>query len=149
MQRYELHHPVLNDAERKTWKAYNVQRWPTIALIDPEGYVVGGLAQEDIFEQFDKAIAKLIRIHRARKTLNEKPLRFQKAPPRPGDTPLFFPGKVLADARGKRLFIADGTHHRIVITDLDGKKIAIAGTGVAGKADGLFAGAEFNDPQGM
>ena len=56
---------------------------------------------------------------------------------------------MLADAAGKRLFIADSTHHRIVITDLDGKKIAVAGTGTAGKEDGAFAKASFNDPQGM
>src|SRR5262249_38264003 len=58
-------------------------------------------------------------------------------------------GKVLADGAGKRLFIADSTHHRIVITDLDGKKIAIAGAGEPGKEDGPFAKARFNDPQGM
>src|SRR5262249_41463072 len=37
----------------------------------------------------------------------------------------------------------------IVITDLDGKKIAVAGTGAPGKADGAFAKATFNDPQGL
>jgi DNA-binding beta-propeller fold protein YncE len=56
---------------------------------------------------------------------------------------------VLADAAGNRLFIADSTHHRIVITDLAGKKIAVAGVGEPGKADGPFAKASFNDPQGM
>ncbi len=56
---------------------------------------------------------------------------------------------MLADEKGKRLFIADSTHHRIVITDLDGKKIAVAGTGTPGKADGAFDKAEFDDPQGM
>src|SRR5262249_16706872 len=65
------------------------------------------------------------------------------------DTPLYFPGKVLADAAGGRLFIADSTHHRIVITDLDGQKIAVAGTGEPGTADGPFDKASFNDPQGM
>src|SRR5207245_735550 len=55
----------------------------------------------------------------------------------------------LADVASKRLFIADSTHHRIVITDLDGKKIAIAGAGQPGKADGSFDKAGFNDPQGM
>jgi sugar lactone lactonase YvrE len=53
------------------------------------------------------------------------------------------------DLEGKRIFIADSTHHRIVITDLDGKKIAIAGMGEAGTKDGSFATAQFNDPQGM
>src|SRR5262249_36163378 len=58
-------------------------------------------------------------------------------------------GKVLADARGGRLFIADSTHHRLVITDLTGNKIAVAGTGERGHEDGPFALATFNDPQGL
>src|SRR5205823_7197939 len=61
----------------------------------------------------------------------------------------FFPGKVLADGVGGRLFIADSTHHRIVITDLAGQKIAVSGTGEPGKADGAFDQASFNDPQGL
>ena len=56
---------------------------------------------------------------------------------------------MLADAASNRLFIADSTHHRIVITDLDGKKIAVAGTGEPGMTDGAFDKAQFNDPQGM
>jgi DNA-binding beta-propeller fold protein YncE len=36
-----------------------------------------------------------------------------------------------------------------VVTDLDGKKIAIAGTGQPGKRDGAFDKAQFDDPQGM
>src|SRR5208283_3161621 len=90
----------------------------------------------------------LIKVHREKKTLKEGPftveLAKEKAP-----SPLYFPGKVLADAAGNRLFIADSTHHRIVITDLDGKMIAIAGAGQSGKADGAFDKATFNDPQGL
>src|SRR5438128_8086909 len=98
----------------------------------------------------DKAIEKLIEIHRKKKTLNEKPLRFDLARRHEdGSSPLFFPGKVLADAASKRLFIADSTHHRIVITDLEGKKIAIAGDGEPGWKDGAFDKVQFNDPQGM
>src|SRR5207245_1865662 len=48
-----------------------------------------------------------------------------------------------------RLFIADSTHHRIVITDLAGKKIAVAGGGAAGFKDGTFDQATFSDPQGL
>ncbi len=147
MQRYEVNHPVVNDANRQIWNAYKVQSWPTVVLIDPDGFLVGGLADEKVFNQFDKAIEQLIRTHRARRTLNEKPLHFQEV--RAESSPLWFPGKVLADGPGKRLFIADSTHHRIVITDLDGKKIAVAGTGTEGKTDGPFTQARFADPQGL
>jgi DNA-binding beta-propeller fold protein YncE len=151
MQRYELNHPVVNDAERKLWTAYGVEAWPSVGVIDPEGYLVAVYpGTEHIFKEADKVIAKLIRTHRASRTLNNKPIYFTKAQAdKASSSPLWFPGKVLADGAGKRLFISDSTHHRIVITDLDGKKLAIAGTGKAGHADGAFERASFNDPQGM
>jgi DNA-binding beta-propeller fold protein YncE len=148
--RYEISHPVVNDADMKIWRAYGAESWPTLVVIDPEGNLYAQGSGEGLFEALDRTVDKLINIHRAKKTLNEKPLRFELARfQERGDSPLFFPGKVLADARGKRLFIADSTHHRIVITDLDGKKIAVAGTGEPGLADGAFDKARFNDPQGM
>ena len=130
------------------WKTYGVNSWPTLVLIDPEGKIVGYAQGETPEDKLDKAISDLIRIHKAKRTLNEKPLKFQLAKEN-GESPLFFPGKVLADGPGKRLFIADSTHHRIVITDLDGKKIAVAGTGQPGMTNGAFDRAQFNDPQGM
>jgi thiol-disulfide isomerase/thioredoxin len=148
--RYEITHPVVNDAEQRIWETYGSRSWPTLCLIDPEGYAVWADSGEGHYETLDREISRLISIHKAKKTLNEKPLKFQLARAHEnGDSPLFFPGKVLADAASRRLFIADSTHHRIVITDLDGKKIAVAGCGEAGKTDGPFAAARFNDPQGM
>ncbi len=148
--RYEISHPVVNDAEQRIWETFGSRSWPTLCLIDPEGYAVWADSGEGHYEALDREITRLIKIHKAKKTLNENPLRFQLARSQEtGESPLFFPGKVLADAASKRLFIADSTHHRIVITDLDGKKIAIAGSGEPGKEDGPFATACFNDPQGM
>ncbi|HTU23615.1 MAG TPA: thioredoxin-like domain-containing protein [Gemmataceae bacterium] len=148
--RYEISHPVVNDDNQRIWGAYDSSSWPTLCLIDPEGYLVARGSGEGLYEALDREISRLIKIHKAKKTLNEKPLKFQLARLQEnGASPLFFPGKVLADAASKRLFIADSTHHRIVITDLDGKKIAVAGGGEPDKVDGPFAKARFNDPQGM
>jgi hypothetical protein len=150
MDRYEMYHPVLNDAERRIWTRYGVQSWPSVFVVDPEGFLVGKITDERVFDPLDKMVGNLVRVHRAKKTLNEKPLPFQEArAAEAGDGPLYFPGKVLADSQGERLFIADSTHHRIIITDMTGKKIAIAGTGHAGKDDGSFEEATFADPQGM
>jgi thiol-disulfide isomerase/thioredoxin len=148
--RYNIEHPVVNDADHAIWRAYRVDYWPTLALIDPQGYLVGGLAGENHLKRIDQAIAKLVQIHKAKKTLKEQPLRFELQ--RDGErktNPLYFPGKVCADAETKRLFIADSSHHRIVITDWTGRKLDIAGTGVEGKLDRPFDRAAFNDPQGL
>jgi thiol-disulfide isomerase/thioredoxin len=148
--RYDITHPVVNDANLAIWRAYGVNSWPTLILIDPEGFETARGSGEGLCDAADKLIAKLVEQHRAKKTLNEQPLRFDLAKFKERkNSPLSFPGKVLADAAGKRLFIADSTHHRIVITDLDGKKVAVAGTGEAGREDGAFAKATFNDPQGL
>jgi thiol-disulfide isomerase/thioredoxin len=149
--RYELKHPVVNDSERKIWNAYKADWWPTIAIIDPDGVVVAGYLGETNFDAkaIDKVIAGLVAKHKRLKTLDETPIRFDTAKFRDKDEALYFPGKIVVDAKGQRLLIADSTHHRVVITDMNGKKIAIAGTGHPGNKDGAFATAQFDDPQGM
>jgi thiol-disulfide isomerase/thioredoxin len=150
--RYEVGHPVVNDAEQAIWTAYGVHSWPSLVLLDTEGRFVlpEALKGEGHYDELDQMIGRLIKEAKENKTLNDKPLKFELARnSETGGSPLFFPGKVLADAAGKRLFIADSTHHRIVITDLDGKKIAVAGVGAPGADDGAFDKAKFNDPQGL
>src|SRR5207245_1601603 len=143
-------HPVVNDANMAIWKRYRVNAWPTLVLIDPEGNLYKMGSGEGLYEALDTEIGNLVKKYKAKKMLNEKPLKFELArSSETGESPLFFPGKVLADQASGRLFIADSTHHRIVITDLAGKKIAIAGTGRPGKVDGPFALSYFDDPQGM
>src|SRR5439155_19766348 len=39
--RYEIKHPVVNDADMKIWRSYDAQSWPSLYLIDPEGYIIG------------------------------------------------------------------------------------------------------------
>jgi DNA-binding beta-propeller fold protein YncE len=148
--RYEISHPVVNDANTALWRRYGVNSWPTLILIDPDGKLYGAVSGEGVYDVLDEHIGKMVKKFKAEKKLKTGPIRFELARfSEKGDSPLFFPGKVLADAKGNRLFIADSTHHRIVITTLDGKKIAVAGTGVEGQADGPFAKAQFSDPQGM
>lgn len=148
--RYQISHPVVNDAEMAIWRAYGVNSWPTLAVIDPEGKYLGSVSGEGNYDLLDGVIARQIAEHDKKGTLNRKPMRFDLARYREkGDTPLFFPGKLLADSASDRLFIADSTHHRIVITDLAGRKVAIAGTGTPGNKDGNFAEAMFDDPQGL
>jgi DNA-binding beta-propeller fold protein YncE len=147
--RYEIEHPVYNDADYKVWQSYGVRAWPTQVLIDPAGYVIGAVSGEGNYELIDQVIAKATAEFRKRGELNEEPLKLTLERAKVGDLPLAFPGKVLADAQGDRLFIADSNHNRLVITRLDGTLIETIGTGVAGAADGGFDKASFHRPQGI
>ena len=147
--RYEIEHPVYNDADYKVWQSYGVRAWPTQVLIDPAGYVIGAVSGEGNYELIDQVIAKAVAEFRKRGELNEAPLRLALERAKVGDLPLAFPGKILADARSDRLFIADSNHNRLVVTKLDGSLIETIGSGAPGASDGAFAKASFNRPQGL
>ncbi|MEP6819537.1 MAG: thioredoxin-like domain-containing protein [bacterium] len=147
--RYEIEHPVYNDADYKVWQSYGVRAWPTQVLIDPAGYVIGAVSGEGNYELIDQVIAKAVAEFRKRGELNEATLNLALERAKVGDLPLAFPGKILADPKGDRLFIADSNHNRIVVTKLDGTLLETIGTGVAGAADGAFDKASFYRPQGL
>jgi thiol-disulfide isomerase/thioredoxin/sugar lactone lactonase YvrE len=147
--RYEVEHPVVNDADFKIWQSYGVRAWPTQVLIDPSGYVVGQVSGEGNYETIDRAISQIIEESRKRGELDEQPLKLALERARVAELPLSFPGKVLADAKTDRLFIADSNHNRIVVTRLDGTLQYTIGTGERGRADGPWDRATFYRPQGM
>jgi len=147
--RYELEHPVYNDSNFSVWQSYGVRAWPTQVLIDPAGYIIGGVSGEGNYELIDRVVAKAVDEFRKRGELNEQPLHLVLERAKVGDLPLAFPGKILADGAGDRLFIADSNHNRIVITKLDGTLVDTIGSGERGANDGAFDKASFYRPQGM
>src|SRR6266851_5327648 len=147
--RYEIEHPIVNDADFNIWRAYDVDSWPTRYLIDPAGYIIGRLSGEGGYEALDKAIADTIAEFRKRGELNETPLKLVLERAKVGDLPLAFPGKILADEKSGRLFVADSDHNRIVIAKFDGMLLETIGTGAHGADDGSFDRATFFRPQGM
>ena len=75
VERYDVHHPVLDDPDLTTWGAYTARAWPTLVLVDPEGYVVAHYAGEGHAHAIDALLAELVAEHRDRGTLQ------------PGDSP--------------------------------------------------------------
>ncbi len=143
VQRYEIIHPVVNDGKYRIWNDFDVRAWPTLVVIDPAGKLVGSVSGEGHYQLLDTIIGSLVNEFEIdRSSLN------LVAEARPTGV-LSFPGKVLADPDGSRLFIADTGHHRLIITDLAGEVQAVIGSGTAGFADGSFADAQFRLPQGM
>jgi len=146
--RYDIEHPVLVDSGFKVWQNYAVRAWPTLMVIDPEGYVVNYVSGEGHRDLLDQVIEKLIHQHQEKGTINfhELQLTLEKQQ-QPLITPLAFPGKVLATTVG--LFIADSGHHRLVMSTANGEILNVIGSGQPGLRDGSFAEAQFFAPQGM
>ncbi len=147
--RYGVHHPVVVDLQHDIWGNYGVNAWPTLAVIDSAGYLVVLWSGEGHRDELDRLIAGLLELGRNNGTLADGPLR--TAPEQLPRTPsgLRFPGKVLADPAGGRLFIADSGHHRTLITDFDGNVLGFLGSGVPGFVDGSYEDARLRNPQGM
>ena len=61
--------------------------------------------------------------------IDVRPLEVIAAEEESTPTVLSFPGKVLADEQRQQLFIADSGHHRIIVTDLEGKILDTIGGG--------------------
>lgn len=150
VQRYDLHHPVINDSDFLVWNSFNVRAWPSFALIDPRGNIYAIDAGEIPFTAFDRVIGEMVDYFDGTGELDRAPLDLDLAGVGSPATPLRYPGKILADAENRRLFIADTNHHRIVVADLDTFEVLdVIGSGQRGFADGTYEEAAFNKPQGM
>lgn len=147
--RYDLEHPVVNDADFKIWNSYNISAYPGLVLINAEGFIVEKWFGEGQFDEIDSLVGESVKDARQKGLLKEQPLKFLLEKSKVGDLPLAFPGKILADEKSKRLFISDSNHNRIVITDFSGKLLETIGSASAALADGNFASASFNRPQGL
>ena len=147
VERYEIRHPVLDDPELVTWQAYSARAWPTLVVVDPEGYIVAHLSGEGHAAGLESFIPELIAEHEAKGTLHRGDGPY--VAPEPVSRDLRFPGKVLLLANGNFL-VSDTGHHRLVETGPDLTTVVrTIGSGTKGHADGSAAEAQFNEPQGL
>ncbi|GAA6525098.1 NHL domain-containing thioredoxin family protein [Intrasporangium sp. DVR] len=116
VERYAVHHPVLDDPDLVTWRAYAARAWPTLVVVDPEGYVVASMSGEGHGPGLAALVGELIGEHTAKGTL--QPGDDPYVPPPPADTALRFPGKVVALDDGS-FVISDTANHQIVHLDPD------------------------------
>ncbi|HEX2144477.1 MAG TPA: NHL domain-containing thioredoxin family protein [Glycomyces sp.] len=145
VERYGVEHPVLDDPDLKTWDAYAARAWPTLVVIDPEGYVVSTMAGEGHVEALDAIIGDLVETHTARGTLRPEGSPYVAAPP--ADTALRFPGKAI-ELPGGDVLVTDSARHRLVRLAPDLETVVdVIGTGERGRADGTEP--QFNEPQGL
>ncbi|MEV7466005.1 NHL domain-containing thioredoxin family protein [Streptomyces kronopolitis] len=142
VERYEVEHPVLDDPELATWKQYAVRAWPTLVVIDPEGYVVAQHAGEGHAHAIEKLVEELEAAHTAKGTLRRGDGPY--VPPEPVATDLRFPGKAVRLPHGGFL-VSDTTRHQLVELAADGEQVLRRiGSGERGLTPDSF-----NEPQGL
>ncbi|MFJ2195652.1 NHL domain-containing thioredoxin family protein [Streptomyces violaceusniger] len=147
VERYEVHHPVLDDPELATWKQYAVRAWPTLVVIDPEGYVVAQHAGEGHAHALETLVGQLEAEHAAKGTLRRGDGPY--VPPEPVPTELRFPGKALL-LPGGTFLVSDTTRHQLVELAADGESVVRRiGAGERGLTDGTSERASFSEPQGL
>ncbi|WP_120003823.1 NHL domain-containing thioredoxin family protein [Nesterenkonia muleiensis] len=155
VERYEIEHPVLDDPELITWQAYSARAWPTLVVIDPEGYIAASLSGEGHVAGLSSLVEELVAEHGAKGTLHRGDGPY--VAPEPVSRTLRFPGKAVSvsrplgsDAAVGTFLVADTGHHRIVQLAADLETVLQAwGTGEKGYADGGAGSAQFNEPQGL
>ncbi|MFJ3858943.1 NHL domain-containing thioredoxin family protein [Streptomyces sp. NPDC090085] len=142
VERYEVHHPVLDDPELATWKQYAVRAWPTLVVIDPEGYVVAQHAGEGHAHAIARLVEELEAEHEAKGTLRRGDGPY--VAPEPVATDLRFPGKAL-QLPGGTFLVSDTTRHQLVELAADGESVVRRiGSGERG-----FGPDAFSEPQGL
>ncbi|MDI2033411.1 NHL domain-containing thioredoxin family protein [Paenarthrobacter nitroguajacolicus] len=147
VERYEIHHPVLDDPELATWKAYTARAWPTLVVVDPEGYIVAHLSGEGHADGLAVLLEELVAEHEAKGTLHRGDGPYVAPVPTSGT--LRFPGKATQLANGNYL-VVDSGHHRLVELRPDLETVErVIGSGTKGYLDGQSEIAQFNEPQGV
>lgn len=146
--KYDIRHPVALDSDNKIWDEYQIRAWPTLVLIDPEGYLTAYFPGEGNAESLDAMIRLLLDEYGAKNKLNNTAVPYLIPSTIPMNQ-LAFPGKVVADNVNSRLFIADSGHHRVLVINPEGKVLQTIGSGSAGNEDGESVKSQFNFPQGI
>lgn len=142
--RYGITHPVINDVHSMLAREYGMRAWPTQFVITPQGKVLGKVVGEGNYDVFLQVIDKLLD---TQSTANKLPLPIKLEIDKLQASLLAFPGKIAVSAQ--QVAISDTLHHRIIITDHNGKLERIIGGSTPGFVNGNSLNARFVRPQGL
>lgn len=119
--RYNIVHPVVNDADATLWHELEVSCWPTLVILGPRGNMLFSLVGEGHREKLFLFTSITQKFYKERGQIKDNNIGIKLYRDSLPPSPLLFPGKVTVDDSGGRLVIADTGHHRILVTRKNGQ----------------------------
>ncbi|WIM96629.1 NHL domain-containing thioredoxin family protein [Actinoplanes oblitus] len=138
VERYGVHHPVVDDGDMHIWQQYAAKAWPTLAVVDPTGYLVASMAGEGHAEGLSRLIDELVAKHEADGTLHRGDGPY--VPPPAAAGLLHFPGKAI-ELPGGNLLVSDSARHSVVELSPDAETLI--------RRFGGTRNEPFSEPQGL
>ncbi|XP_057590881.1 NHL repeat-containing protein 2 isoform X2 [Hippopotamus amphibius kiboko] len=147
--RYNITHPVVNDADASLWQELEVSCWPTLIILGPRGNMLFSLIGEGDREKLFLYTSIALKYYKDRGQIRDNKIGIKLYKDSLPPSPLLFPGKVTVDHVSNRLVIADTGHHRILVVWKNGQIQYSIGGPNPGRKDGIFSESTFNSPQGV
>ncbi|XP_013133966.1 PREDICTED: NHL repeat-containing protein 2 [Papilio polytes] len=155
VRRYNIHHPVVNDADSSYWEALGIHCWPTLLILGPGNKPLFVLTGEGHRDELVSFVGVAIRYFGSRISTAEIPISPSSyIKPKDCDV-LQFPSKIALNpfyrGRGEEPFLAisDTGNHRVILTDCSGIILRIIGGSEPGFKDGKLSEARLRSPQGV
>ncbi|XP_008569253.1 PREDICTED: NHL repeat-containing protein 2, partial [Galeopterus variegatus] len=147
--RYNITHPVVNDADASLWQDLEVSCWPTLVILGPRGNMLFSLIGEGHKDKLFLYTSIALKYYKDKGQIRDNKIGIKLYKDSLPPSPLLFPGKVTVDHVTNRLVIADTGHHRILVVwkngqiqysigekpaiDLEAEKVStVAGIGIQG-----------------
>ena len=127
-------HPVVDDPAAATWSRYGVHAWPTVVVVDRDGYVAGSVRGEGVAAAVEQAVAAAVA-----RAPGDPVERLPRTEGSAAQGDLAWPVKVAVHPEG--VVVADTGHDRVLVVALDGRILGEHGDlraphGVRTAADG-------------
>jgi len=145
--RYNIEHPIVNDIDSIMARQYGMRAWPTQFLIDPQGKILGRIVGEGNYDLFVENIDMLLKQQAA--DLSDHKLPYRLETKSFAKSLLAAPGKIAVSPDNKMVAISDTLHHRIILTNQQGKILKYIGGKESGYKNGTAKKARFLSPQGL